>query len=594
MVWKLYWIAMEKIIFNSNLTMGGNFKMNLLNQVRAKLISSFLLVAILIAIVGTIGGIEVKRVNKNAETMYSVNLQSVNEILSIKSNMSQIKSEVSVIMYDQNKKETDQAKKNINDMVKEDNEYIAKYEKLITTAEEKENWTKFTDNVTKYRDARNRIIDAADLNDSNEVAKQYMIFVPVEEEMLASLDKVIEINLAAAKVASDNINLASARTNVIMTLMSIAGFIIAILLGVFMSSHINKPLRKIRDYAERLAMYDFSTPITITRKDEFGQTGIALNKAQKNVNILVKEIMENSQDISASSEELSATAEELSLRARSIDDAIANISDGMQESSAAAEEISASVEEVDSSVNELSGKAMEGSSSSSKSKEKATEVKNNGKKAIEETRNLYAEKENKMLEVIEDGKVVDNIKVMADTIGSIAEQINLLALNAAIEAARAGEQGKGFAVVAEEVRTLAEQSSQAVTSIQETITRVRDAFKNSIDTGNDILSFINTEVHRQFNAYMETGDQYYNDSNFVSMMSEEIAAMSEEITATVGQVSEVVQDMAQTTQKSSEEVTTIKESMDEATKAIEQVALTAHSQAELAQRLNEMVQKFKI
>lgn len=594
MVWKLYWIAMEKIIFNSNLTMGGNFKMNLLNQVRAKLISSFLLVAILIAIVGTIGGIEVKRVNKNAETMYSVNLQSVNEILSIKSNMSQIKSEVSVIMYDQNKKETDQAKKNINDMVTEDNEYIAKYEKLITTAEEKENWTKFTDNVTKYRDARNRIIDAADLNDSNEVAKQYMIFVPVEEEMLASLDKVIEINLAAAKVASDNINLASARTNVIMTLMSIAGFIIAILLGVFMSSHINKPLRKIRDYAERLAMYDFSTPITITRKDEFGQTGIALNKAQKNVNILVKEIMENSQDISASSEELSATAEELSLRARSIDDAIANISDGMQESSAAAEEISASVEEVDSSVNELSGKAMEGSSSSSKSKEKATEVKNNGKKAIEETRNLYAEKENKMLEVIEDGKVVDNIKVMADTIGSIAEQTNLLALNAAIEAARAGEQGKGFAVVAEEVRTLAEQSSQAVTSIQETITRVRDAFKNSIDTGNDILSFINTEVHRQFNAYMETGDQYYNDSNFVSMMSEEIAAMSEEITATVGQVSEVVQDMAQTTQKSSEEVATIKESMDETTKAIEQVALTAHSQAELAQRLNEMVQKFKI
>ncbi len=568
--------------------------MNLLNQVRAKLISSFLLVAILIAIVGTVGGIEVKRVNKNAETMYSVNLQSVNEILSVKSNMSQIKSEVSVIIYDQNKKEVDQAKKNIADMVAADNEYIAKYEKLITTAEEKENWTKFTNNVTKYRDARNRIIDAADLNDSNEVTKQYMIFLPIEEEMLASLDKVIEINLTAAEVASDNINLASARTNIIMILMSVAGFIIAILLGIFMASHVNKPLKKIRDYAERLAMYDFSTPITITRKDEFGQTGIALNKAQKNVNMLVKEIMENSQDISASSEELSATAEELSLRARSIDDAIANISDGMQESSAAAEEISASVEEVDSSVNELSGKAMEGSSSSSKSKEKATEVKNNGKKAIEETRNLYSEKENKMLEVIEDGKVVDNIKVMADTIGSIAEQTNLLALNAAIEAARAGEQGKGFAVVAEEVRTLAEQSSHAVTSIQETITRVREAFKNSIDTGNDILSFINTEVHRQFNAYMETGDQYYNDSNFVSMMSEEIAAMSEEITATVGQVSEVVQDMAQTTQKSSEEVTTIKESMDEATKAIEQVALTAHSQAELAQRLNEMIQKFKI
>ena len=62
---------------------------------------------------------------------------------------------------------------------------------------------------------------------------------------------------------------------------------------------------------------------------------------------------------------------------------------------------------------------------------------------------------------------------MADTIGSIAEQTNLLALNAAIEAARAGEQGKGFAVVAEEVRKLAEQSSQAVLSIQDTIVKVQ-------------------------------------------------------------------------------------------------------------------------
>jgi len=183
---------------------------------------------------------------------------------------------------------------------------------------------------------------------------------------------------------------------------------------------------------------------------------------------------------------------------------------------------------------------------------------------------------------------------MTDTIGSIADQTNLLALNAAIEAARAGDQGKGFAVVAEEVRTLAEQSSEAVTAIQETISKVQEAFNNSIDTGNDILQFINTDVHEQFDAYGDTGNKYYNDSEFVSKMSEEIAAMSEEITATVGQVSEVVQDMAQTAQKSNEQADTIKEGMDETTKAIEQVALTAQNQAELAQKLNEMVQKFKI
>ena len=320
--------------------------------------------------------------------------------------------------------------------------------------------------------------------------------------------------------------------------MTFVGFVIAILLGMFMSKNINVPLKKIKDFAERLELYNFSTPISITRKDEFGQTGVALNKAQENVNSLVKEIMESSQEISASSEELSATAEELSSKAISIDESVNNITNDMQESSAASEQISASVQEVDSSINELSEKAMEGSNNASKSKERAIEVKSNSKKAIDETRKLYAEKQNKMAQVIENGKVVNNIKIMADTIGSIAEETNLLALNAAIEAARAGEQGKGFAVVAEEVRMLAEQSSQAVTSIQDTIIKVQQAFSNSIETGNDILKFIDTKVNDQFNAYGETGEKYYNDSDLVSKMSEEIAAMSEEITATVGQVSE--------------------------------------------------------
>lgn len=199
-----------------------------------------------------------------------------------------------------------------------------------------------------------------------------------------------------------------------------------------------------------------------------------------------------------------------------------------------------------------------------------------------------------MKKAIEDGKIVNSIKVMADTIGNIAEQTDLLALNAAIEAARAGEYGKGFAVVAEEVRKLSEQSEQAVVNIQETIIKVQQAFKSSTDTANEILEFINRDVYKQFDDYSETGKQYFNDSDFVSKMSEEIAAMSEEITATVGQVSEAVQSMAESSLKSSEEAEIIKESMDETTQAIEQIAVTAESQAELAQKLNEIVQKFKI
>lgn len=71
-------------------------------------------------------------------------------------------------------------------------------------------------------------------------------------------------------------------------------------------------------------------------------------------------------------------------------------------------------------------------------------------------------------------------------------------------------------MVAEEVRSLAEQSSQAVINIQNTIVKVNQAFKSSADTGNDILEFINTKVYELFDAYEEIDNRYYKDSDFTS------------------------------------------------------------------------------
>lgn len=373
--------------------------------------------------------------------------------------------------------------------------------------------------------------------------------------------------------------------------------IVMIVLLVLFLNKTFKPLGIMIKKLERLSSGDFSkdtSDFDVNRKDELGILNNSINNMQNEVASLIKGITDNSQNLSASAEELSATVEELTAKTLVIRESVNNIAEGIQDSSAASEQLSASIEEVDSSITQLSQKAMDGSGNANASKERATEVKNKSQKAIEETRKIYDEKQNKMVTAIEDGKIVSNIKVMADTIASIAGQTNLLALNAAIEAARAGEQGRGFAVVAEEVRKLAEQSSQAVTGIQDTIIKVQAAFKSSIDTGSDILYFINNNVNEQLDAYGRTGDQYYNDSDFVSSMSEEIASMSEEITSTVGEVNRVIQNMAQTAQKSNEQSETIKESMDENTEAIKQVALTAQSQADLAQKLTEMVQKFTI
>nr|CRH06245.1 Putative methyl-accepting chemotaxis sensory transducer [Candidatus Magnetococcus massalia] len=83
------------------------------------------------------------------------------------------------------------------------------------------------------------------------------------------------------------------------------------------------------------------------------------------------------------------------------------------------------------------------------------------------------------------GKVVD-------VINAIAGQTNMLALNASIEAAGAGEAGKGFAVVANEVKELAQQTSDATKMISSKV----DEIQNHTDSAVSISREVNSSIER--------------------------------------------------------------------------------------------------
>jgi len=136
------------------------------------------------------------------------------------------------------------------------------------------------------------------------------------------------------------------------------------------------------------------------------------------------------------------------------------------------------------------------------------------------------------------------ISQVMDVIQGISNQTNMLSLNAAIEAAKAGEQGKGFAVVAEEVRNLAQRTSQStveisslVENIEETTTRIVTELQGGtrqITQGREVA----LETKQIFNSILKNTKENQSDTKEVAIAVEEQSLTIETISSSMTELSE--------------------------------------------------------
>ncbi len=558
-----------------------------------KIVSSSILIALFIIIVGMVGAVNIKKVSVNAANMYNDNLVGINAIRTLKDNQTEIRGDLLLLVYKRDRSELDSIKKEIADLKQENDKVLSEYKNSITTDEDRRLFSELEKSVNEYRDIREQLIKLADENKYDEAVGIFPKVGAIREKMTNQIDNMIKLNVKDAKANDAKANDAtSAKAFIVIVSISVLGLIIAIMLGTVIAKIISKQLKQILKFGEAFGKGDLTQKIDIDTKDEIGSLAKALNKAAEDTRNLISEITSSASDISASSEELSATTEEVSANMENVNQSTEQIAKGNENLSAITQEVDASVQEINSTTIELANKADKAAASVKEIKMRAMNVKTKAKKDIENGKRIYDEKHNNIIKAIEEGRVVDKVKIMADSIGDIAEQTNLLALNAAIEAARAGEQGKGFAVVAEEVRGLAEQSAEAVTQIQNMVSQVQGAFNNLSNSAKDILDYINTSVKPSNEMLLKTGMEYENDSEFINNMSEEIALATRKMSKTVKQVTKAIDNVSSTTQSSASGSEEILSSIGEISTAVEDVAKSAQTQSELAQKLNEMVMKF--
>jgi Methyl-accepting chemotaxis protein len=395
------------------------------------------------------------------------------------------------------------------------------------------------------------------------------------DELQKAANSLVEYNTAGANNASLEGDKAYALTFKILLTICISVIAISIILATMIIFGIVRPIGKLKGKLKELVERggDLTQQIEVTSTDEIGDLALNTNAFIQNIRQILVEVNSSAEGVDKAGEKTIGYLSDLNSYVEDTSAVVEELAAGSEETAATAQEVYSSSIEIQNAVVSIAEKAQQGSDAVKKISERATTLKKNAVESQHQANIIYEGTKGKVEQALQKSDAVNQINVLSDAILGIATQTNLLALNAAIEAARAGEAGKGFAVVADEIRKLAEDSRSTVTEIQKVTQEVVDSVRALADGSNEIMSFIDITVKKDYAEMKNTGEQYSKDAEFVndlvtdfSATSEELAASIDAILTAINEVSKTVNEGASGNQLIAEKAVTIVEKVDQVKK----------------------------
>ncbi|MCT4584897.1 MAG: methyl-accepting chemotaxis protein [Peptostreptococcaceae bacterium] len=372
--------------------------------------------------------------------------------------------------------------------------------------------------------------------------------------------------------------------------------IVSIVAIYFIGKSIARPILKIAEYTRILANGNLNVFIDqklLDREDELGSLAKDFKTLRSNFKELIENIIDSSGIMLDSAVEFSKSSKRALESFEEISDSVDDIAKNATDQAASTQEgLSRSNElgEVIDSEKEMMNELSDSFSMVANSVEEGMTIVNDLATKTNEGNVAIKEVYEGIIKTNESSKEIGSA---SETIASIAEQTNLLALNAAIEAARAGEMGKGFAVVAEEVRKLAEQSTQFTNVIDET---VKELLQNSTSSVQNIEKVYQI-IEEQATKVDETKEKY---ENIMSAMNESESAshdlerLSENMKTSKDTILEVLQNLSDIAQQNAASTEEASASSQAQISFMQGIARSSQDLEDIAKNLKELSSKFII
>ncbi len=612
-------------------------------RIRSRLISSFLLIAIIGGLVGMFGYISIRDIKSESIKIYEVTVEPLGELAQISTLFQKMRVETRNMIILKSKEDTDAAYNHLLSIVDEINELSDKFSEKILTVEMREYFENFCTKfkvVESYMDEFYQITISGD----EEAAYRFItdVVTPSSDVTMQIIDSMLANKISLSKSVSDSITNMAASSSVKMISLIGFGFLLSIVLALIISNTISKPIVKLMNLMKLAENGDFTVNCFDDYGAELGDLYRAFNNLLDNSKQAMHGILNTSAELQATaanmlklSKEMAQSGNSTSIKTGIVSAAADEISAGMTQSSSslssastnintiasAIEQMSSTIrtlasasEETSSGVKEATGLIVNISgsiSNVSNSSVVVTSSVNNVVDSVKEinrslldmnkkSQNAAAIMSEARVKADNTNNIINNLNLSSKQIGKIvgvineiANQTNMLALNAAIEAAGAGEAGNGFAVVANEVKELARQTAQATDEIADQIEQMQSNMVEAVSAVSDItgvIGQIGLFTGELTNAITEQSKR----TEFITNDSVRAAERVVEITKEINIISEDSKNVNRSATESSKAVIEIARSTSELLKASEEAAMNAERASTSVSEINRTTKEIVI